>query len=446
MLLRFGVANHRSIRDYAELLLTASRSRTRDGLTMRVEAARESVVPVVALYGANASGKSNVLDAIDDMRLIVEGSHKSADATDPLRRRPFKLDAESRVSPTRFDCTFVVGDGACDGSSADLDAVYDFGFEFTDREIQREWLHRTVRRERRSTQVLYERLTHEGEVDVKFGAHLRGENQVIARLTRANSLFLSAAAQNNHLQLQRIQEWITRRWTCILAEGPMPEPVAAFHLDDYPYLPQLSDLLRQADTGVVEVRLDDQSFDEPVLSFQQEFAEFIVDHAPEGTDTKAVVEFLEGANRRLRLMHNAGDRIESLDYDSESRGTRTFLSLLIPALQALSEGGLLIVDELDSSLHPDLAQAFVSLFLQRGANPRGAQLIFSTHDVALLGSGLLEQDEVWMTDKDVEGVTTLTPLTDYKLRGRVDIERVYRQGRVGGTPEIHGLFLRGEQS
>ena len=161
----------------------------------------------------------------------------------------------------------MADEGASEGG-----AVYDFGFEFTNRVICREWLHRTVRRERQSTQVLYERETIDGEVHLTFGVHLHGENQVTARLTRANSLFLSAAAQNNHLQLTRIHECITKRWHCILEAGPMPMPFAAASIADYPHLDQLNDLLRQADTGVMEIRLYEQDLDDRALTFQKDFA------------------------------------------------------------------------------------------------------------------------------------------------------------------------------
>ena len=387
--------------------------------------------------------RSNLLDAIDDMRLLVLSSHKSADATDSIRRRPFRLDKESATKPTRFDCTFTIESDVADEGESYSEAVYEFGFEFTNREICREWLHRTVRRERRSTQVLYERETIDGEVHLTFGVHLHGENLVTARLTRPNSLFLSAAAQNNHLQLTRIHECITTRWRCFLVGGPMPMPFAAASIADYPHIDQLNDLLRQADTGVTEIRLDEQDLDDSALSFQKDLAQFLVNHAPEGSDPTGIVEFMEGqGTKRLRLMHESAGGLEPLDYDSESRGTQTFLTLLLPALAVLATGGVLVIDELDSSLHPLLAQAFVSLFLQELGNPHGAQLIFSTHDVALLGSGLLDQDEIWMINKNAEGVTTLTPLTDYRLRSRIDVEKAYREGRVGGTPDIHGFFLR----
>ena len=111
-----------------------------------------------------------------------------------------------------------------------------------------------------------------------------------------------------------------------------------------------------------------------------------------------------------------------------------FLKLLLPALDVLSSGGLLVVDELHSSLHPRLAKAFVSLFLDPESNQHGSQIVFSTHDVSLLAPGMLHQDEVWLVEKDLKGVSSLVPLTDFRTLDNV--ERAYRGGRLGGTPYI----------
>ena len=117
------------------------------------------------------------------------------------------------------------------------------------------------------------------------------------------------------------------------------------------------------------------------------------------------------------------------------------VSLLIPALEALSCGSLMAIDELDTSLHPSLVRAFISLFNKKTSNPHGAQLVFSTHDVSLLSGNLLQQDQVWMAEKNHEGVSQFTPLTEFKLRSRDDIERAYRYGRLGGVPNWRRLSI-----
>ena len=193
MLLRFGVGNHRSIRDYQELLLSASRSIKREGLTIPAPVVREAAVSIAAIYGPNASGKSNIIDAMRHMRSLVAASHTKLSATDEIPRTPFLLD-RSGDRPTRLDCTFSTGLPEVGGPPA----LYEYGFEFTDTEFRREWLYRIVRKQRQSTQLLFERASVDGKVALEFGNRMRGNNKAIAGMTRPNSLFLSAAAQNNH--------------------------------------------------------------------------------------------------------------------------------------------------------------------------------------------------------------------------------------------------------
>ena len=129
MLLRFGVANHRSIRDYQELFLSASRRIKRKGLVIPVPTLKEAAVPIAAIYGPNAAGKSNLIDAMDEMRRTVVESHKSLDATDRIPRTPFRLDDTTEAKPTRFDCTFTVSEQGADGQGSDQpESVYEYGF------------------------------------------------------------------------------------------------------------------------------------------------------------------------------------------------------------------------------------------------------------------------------------------------------------------------------
>ena len=445
MLLRFGVANHRSIRDYQELLLTASKRRPKERVTTPIDVLDEQAVPVAALYGANASGKSNILEAMAEMQRLIVMSHKGADATDAIERHPFRLDDESPEKPTQFDCTFTLG-------SSDSEEAYEYGFEFTDAEIVREWLHRTVRRTRVSTHRLFERETSGGEVQVDVGPQLRGEVKATERVTRPNSLFLSAAAQNNHPQLTPIHEWFAQRWFCVRSAVPMAAYEAALALSGFAHADRLRDLLVQADAGIEGFAVDEEAAKAqvPVSSRTSRLRGVLTSAQGAGGLVKPssldrarerVRELLAARRSPLTFEHSVATGSRQLDYDYESRGTQMLLSLLVPALDSLATGDLLIIDELDSSLHPNLAQAFLSLFEAADSNPNGAQLIFSTHDVALLGSGLLAHDEIWITEKNREGISTFTPLTDYRIRSRVDVEMAYRNGRFGGIPNIHDFLL-----
>ena len=438
MLLRFGAANHRSIYGYQELLLSASKGTRDERFVMPVPTMREAAVPVVAIYGANAAGKSNLIDAMYAIRRHVVRSHTGLDATDRIPREPFALNGVA--GPTRLDCTFTVdGRDPCHQSRGRPGDVYEYGFEYSGEEFRREWLYRVVRKERASTQTLFERETEGGTVRVNFGGQLRGENRTIANLTRPNSLFLSASAQNNHPQLTALCTYFAKQWNVVLSERTMSRIQAAERLSNFTHFDRLVDLVRQADVGVDEIDVDEDEVDEAEAELMREIAQVMTSHARRSggsvAPTDSLVERIR-RRRRLDFIHSGiAGKQAALDYDAQSKGTRTLISLLIPALEALAAGSLLVVDELDTSLHPSLARAFVSLFGNAESNPYGAQLVFSTHDVTLLNSGLLRRDEIWMADKDRQGASRFTPLSDFKLRSRDDIERAYRNGRLGGVPQ-----------
>lgn len=434
MLLRFGVANYRSIRDYQEILLVASGSH--DQLTMPVPVVDASVIPVIGLFGANASGKSNLLDAMVDMRLLVARSHKDRDGTDRIPRFPFRLDARSAEKPTRFDCSFTLELGSNDVP------VYDLEIEFTENEIRHEQLRRTVRHERRSTHTLYTRRNRNGKAYVEFGPQLQGENKVTAKLTRSNSLFLSTAAQNNHPQLTAVHKWFTSNWHSLISTEPLSGYAVADAVVANQNHERLVDLLQQAETGVCGIEISEREVSERSQESARDMAKVLVDRldVEDRPDLQEFAEQLDDSTRKqLCLLHQSGGKPLPLDYGSESQGTKMFLTLVLPALESLSTGGVLLIDELASSLHPRLAEAFVSLFLRPESNPNGAQLVFSTHDITLLGAGLLSRDAIWLVEKDLEGVSSLIPMSDYKLRG--DFERAYRNGRVGGTPDLHQFVV-----
>ena len=446
MLLRFGVNNHRSIRDYQELFLSASKRIRRRNLTIPVPTLKESAVPVAAIYGANAAGKSNLIAAIEDMQRAIVRSHRSLGATQHIPRVPFRLDDTGEARPTRLDCTFTVGqEGANERESRGPESVYEYGFEYTATEFRREWLYRMVRKERQSTRMLFERETKDGRVRVSFGNQLRGENRTVANLTRPNSLFLSAAAQNNHPQLTELYRYFAERWKVILSEGIMSDAEVANRLFNYEHWERFLHLVQQADVGVTGIDVNDEKLEkerDPFTSGMLRHLSAIASaHGESGFPSEPKLEEMHD-RKRVRFIHSGiGGGAAAFDYHIESKGTRALISLLIPALDALSSGSLLVIDELDTSLHPDLARAFVSLFSKKTSNPYGAQLIFSTHDIALLGSGLIRQDEIWMTDKTHEGVSRFTPLTEFKLRSRDDIEKAYRRGRLGGVPSGDDFFI-----
>ena len=327
MLLRFGVANHRSIRDYQELLLSASKRIKRTGVVIPAPTLNEQVVPVVAVYGANAAGKSNLIDAMDDFRRAIVESHRGSGATDEIPRSPFLLDDIARTRPTRFDCTFTLdGMKSLEEDRYFQGSVYEYGFECTDNEFQREWLYRVVRRERKSTHILFERETRDGQVQVSFGNQLRGENRTISSLTRPNSLFLSAAAQNNHPLLTDLYRYFMENWRVSLSEEePLNSQEVAAHLSNYKHVPHFLRLLRQADIGISGIDFEDSERTNESMELARDLAGLISKHLNRSDEDSSIAEskmFEEmRQQKRIRFVHSAAaSKKANLDYDLESKG------------------------------------------------------------------------------------------------------------------------------
>jgi uncharacterized protein len=394
VLIQFRVENHRSLRDEQTLSLVAG-SEAAGGHVLRGAGASEALVPVAAIYGANASGKSNVLSAINFMVRSVRDSQRRWEV-EAVPVEPFLL-SRKQDEPSLYEADFLHGE-----------IRMRYGFRVSLARVEAEWLFAWPHG-RRST--LFER-----ERDAfSFGKALRGENEAIRQLTRTNSLFLSAAAQNNHQLLLPVFRQVGR-WR--LAEPQRPRPTtASLALSKAlaagsPDRDAVLRLLREADTGIVDA---------------------VVKQA---TDWDS--------EDKLELWHRAFDEsLVPLPLELESAGTMTLLRLAPLIAAALRQGRLLCIDELEASLHPALAAGVVRLFNDPVSNPNNAQLIFTTHDTNLLGtvtgSPALRRDQVWFTEKDGEGATTLYPLTDFHPRKEENLERGYLQGRYGAVPFLGDL-------
>lgn len=461
MLLRFSVENHRSIRDTQELLLTASeriKPEDRRGTVFPVAAIQEDALPAVALYGSNASGKSNVIEALGWMRQLIVSSHADMKPTSPIPRQPFLLDHDSRTNPTRLECTFTLGRAeklSNNGQITDeVQPVYTYGFKYREEEICEEWLYQEAAKEGQDNQLLFRRTTINGEITLEVtDSQLSEENQIIEiirKITRPNSLFLSAAAQNNHPKLLKIYKYFFEMIFIKQPESIKESSVADCFSDfrDQGKLKDILNILKQADIGITDITVRQINLPENQIETMRELSKIIPQVISKHTPFEAqIVSPGSMSVKQLDFIHSIDDgKPRSLGYESESRGTQILLTLLMPALHVLYEGLVLVIDELDTSLHPDLSRSLLSLFHRKASNPHGAQLLFSTHDVTLLDSDVLQQDEIWFTDKDSDGASRLTPLTDFKLPPpdelrHGDIEQAYRRGRFGGVPKSREFLV-----
>lgn len=420
MLLRFAVTNHRSILDSAELSMIAvddDRSATRG-----FDRLSERVLTVAGIYGPNASGKSNVLDAIAWLSRAVGTSLKQWE--DFIPREPHRFgNGVSRTST--FNIEFMAGD-----------IRYDYSLEVDDEQVIYESLHSYPERRRR---LLFERDLD--EIDFRRGTN----GQVAIReLLSPTTLALSAALRYDDPDLRAAGRTISRIGMEGLRRSPRfgrlfggamarprglrPFTESFFDRDRHP---------RQA-----------SFFGSEDLYFNpSEAALALLQFADLGIDGVKIVENDDsetpGPRRRVQLIHRSSNGPVAFEFHDESEGTRTWFRLIGPALAALHTGQLLIFDEIDASLHPRLSARLLELFQDPATNPNGAQLVFTTHDTSLLG--WLNRDEVWLTEKDDNGATTITALADYgssRVRQSLNLEKAYLQGRFGGVPELDQAVLK----
>lgn len=420
MLLRFGVENHRSIRNYQELLMTAAPFKERGETLLMSTDQKTSVVPTAAVYGANAAGKSTILDAMQFMRSSIVSSHSMGPASGGTPYVPFLLDDDSRTKPSRYDVDLEIDD-----------TRYHYGFKLDGKRVNEEWLIAIpLTKARRSRQTWFHRV--EGESSIYFGKELKGENKLIEKIVRDNSLFLSAAAQNAHPQLLKIYEYFQRRFMVPNLPDLAPSlgmSVARFFSAHQQFEAQAIEFLKAGDTGISGISYTDLRVSDKAKTFLNEFNEILKRHSLMDSD-----EILQD-RKTAALSHRGSNGKEyKLDIDRESAGTKAMLSTIGPILMCLESGGLLVVDELSNSLHPLMSRKIVGLFSDPSINVGKAQLIFSTHDTNLLCDNLFRRDQIWFAEKDREGTTHLYPLTNIEVDKRANVEKGYLHGRFGAIP------------
>lgn len=426
MLLAFRAENVRSFRGPIELSLLSTRlsdPEARREISWRKEGREPiGVLPAAGVFGANASGKSNLLRAMNDMKRLAVQSFREGWPEDRTPPWPFRLGEEVDEIPSRYEVDIV------------LEGVrHDYGFVLGRAGVLHEWAHAYPHGQRRQ---LFDR---RGE-DVSLGREHMGKGRAARGVLRKDSLFLSAAAAAGHPGLTPLYDWF-RRNLLLAEEGSRGDrqALSAKMMEDDTIGRQALGLLQEADLGITGAEMQDIS---PELTerIQQAVREFEED----GGGSEGVAVRLE--DFEVRLTHRAAGGEVKLQTNEESKGTLVWLGLIGPVIHVLRLGSVLLADELDTSLHPALVDALVRLFQSKRSNPNRAQLIFNSHDVSLLGdagSRVLGRDQIWFTEKGDDGGTHLFPLTDMDPRREEAVGRRYLAGRYGAMPILSQPALEG---
>lgn len=456
MLLRFGFANLLSINEYQELSLIADTALKDDCADLiGAENFRHKVLPVVGLYGANASGKSNIIGALELFSGFVTRSYSKSLEQKNITRRLFLLDPEANAKPTEFDCDLVV-----EGIR------YHYGFKINDERILEEWLYAYPKSRK---QVWFHR-HHENSPETHFGSMLQSADKDRAKMAPANSLLLSTAAGHEKGQLYPLYSAFASALSFELS-GETGVGLKDPGFVDYilAHKSRAIDLLKWADVGIDNIEMVDFS-DDSVISINavknilgtiiyDSFADFQSKSQTEEVENEVVnqerikkaialrSEQLYKTHKTIQFFHQGVGKIVQFDFDKESRGTRMLFAFFPLIYTAIDKGTTLIIDEINANLHPLLARKLIALFQNNKTNPKGAQLIFTTHDTNLLSGDLLRRDQVWFTEKSRQGATSLYPLSDFKARKGENMEKGYLQGRFGAIPylvDVENIFCSKE--
>lgn len=419
MLVEFRTQNFRSLRDEQLLSLVASPDKSlldTHALDTGLKAAPH-VLKSAVVYGANASGKSNLIKALQYMRDVVLMSATLQPGQAFARLQPFRLDAVSASQPTAFEVTFI------------LDGVrYQYGFAMNAQRIVSEQLlvYKAFKPQR-----WFERHfdAESGKDAYEFGPGLKGAKTLWEGATRPNALFLSMAVQLNSEALRPVYDWFAHRLVILNEHAPLSPQFSLEMLKLEAQRKAIGEFLRAADISIADVEVATKQATVHSIRF-----DLATGKREEETGEQTVDE--------VRFHHLTEHGQAVFDLADESSGTRNLLFLAGPVLDILSNGQTLVVDELDTSLHTLLVQALVRLFHRPEANTGGAQLVFTTHDTSLLDAyGLFRRDQVWFVEKRPDQSSSLYPLLDFSPRKNEALERGYLQGRYGALPLLRHQTL-----
>ena len=417
MLIEFSVTNFRSIQKTQTLSMsasTASELRGNNCFTTH-EQGMPCLLRSAAIYGPNASGKSNLINAIAFMEKFIITSSKESQEGEPVKVKPFLFNTVSRTQPSEFEVIFI-----------QEGIRYQYGFAVNSNRVMHEWLFAYPEgRAQRWFEREFDPITKRD--NWYFGSKFKGQKAILQEATRINALFLSTAVQLNNEQLKPVYNWFYQKLRPVGLDGLHP----AFSTNlckTEEGKKRILGFLNSADLSIADISVEMKKFDSKKLSTL--FPGILQEELYKDLDGK---EFPE-----IKFLHTVEGSTEmvTLDSEDESEGTRRLFSFAGPWLDVLDNGYILFVDELNNSMHPLMVRFLIGLINNQEINKNNAQLIFSTHDTSVLDNELFRRDQIWFVEKDSKNSTRLYPLSDFTPRKGEALEKGYLKGRYGALPFI----------
>jgi hypothetical protein len=426
MLIEFSVTNYRSILERQTLSMAASAYFKEYEELNTFAAALDGNMPRLlrssVLYGPNASGKSSLIQALQFVKKQVLNSQKESQAGDEIEVTPFKLTTESRSSDSEFEVTFV-----------ELGIRYEYGFRCNRERFTEEWL--LAYPLGRAQKWFHRVFDPETKQDVyKFSTSFIGgrKRDDWKAQTRPNALFFSTAIQLNNEQLKPAFDWFKQRLKVIDSAHSLSQNYTVSRCKNDLDKVKIISFMNSADLSISDIHLKTEVFSQ----------DFLPQELPAQVKEELIKKMTGKELTTVKFIHEDVETQEPFEFDEdeESDGTRALFAFAGPWLDVIENERVLIVDELDTSLHPLLVHHLVKSLHHQGTK---AQLIFTTHDTTLLSQKLLRRDQVWFMEKDARQATSLYPLSDFSARENEAIERGYLNGRYGGIPFLKELDFYG---
>ncbi|SFD21399.1 hypothetical protein SAMN05518672_1011079 [Chitinophaga sp. CF118] len=421
MLLEFSVSNYLSFKAKTTLSLAATSIKEHVDSNI-FSSERQNLLKGAVIYGANASGKSNFIKAMSTMKRMVLQSFDQSSA-DELDITPFLLSTETEKAPSSFEIIFLIDN-----------IKYRYGFEVDDHNVHAEWLFET---QKQTEKPLF--IREKDGIEVMVKAYPEGKD--LEERTRENALFLAVVDQFNGKIAKRIMKWFNNFITISGLSHEGYKAVTFAMLENKKTQNLLLDFYRKLDMGFDNITISKNPFDSKELPGD----------LPEGL-LKQLITDLEGSFRiDIKTIHKKYDAknkvVGNIEFDmrsQESSGTNKLFNISGPVFDVLNDGGALVVDELDASLHPLLTLAITRLFNSSEFNRNNAQLIFATHDTNLLCYGNYRRDQIYFIEKNQYGASEIYSLVEYKEEGKTirkdrSFEKDYIEGRYGAIPFIGNL-------
>jgi len=396
------------------------------------------LLKTTAIYGANASGKSNLAKAINFMKWFIINSFTALRPTDQIPVEPFRLDAASEDQPSLFEIVFFL-----------KNRRYRYGFEVTQNRVVSEWLFDVPKRKNTSKNQYAERELFDRKADhIQISAkqiYIKGldiDSTILRKFTRPNSLFLSVSAQLNIKLATEIVAWLNHSLN--ITAGNQDHDYSRYTircLTNDQNKTEIINLIRTLDLGIDNIEIRQTELNRYALTSDASL-ENLPDPVKEMILQSETAIATDVITSHKKIDHNGNPTlIEKFRLtEHESEGTQKIFAFSGPLIYTLTKGGVMVIDEFDASLHPIISLAIIRLFNSRKTNPNNAQLIFMTHDTNLLSQEILRRDQIWFTEKNQYGTTDLYSLIEYKsVNADENLELNYIQGRYGAIPYLRNL-------